>query len=80
MDEEPLRGNATANSHLHVFYLFYFFILPGFFQGGGAPLRNDLTDGEVKKFSKQIRIYEEENFISGWGGGGVGWTPLAPFP
>ena len=22
----------------------------GFFLGGGAPLRNDVTDGEVKKF------------------------------
>ena len=22
---------------------------PGFFLGGGAPLRNDVTDGEVKK-------------------------------
>ena len=23
---------------------------PGFFLGGGAPLRNDVTDGEVKNF------------------------------
>ena len=23
---------------------------PGFFSGGGAPLRNDVTDSEVKKF------------------------------
>ena len=23
---------------------------PGFFFGGGAPLRNDVTDGELKKF------------------------------
>ena len=23
---------------------------PGFFLGGGAPLRNDVTDGEVTKF------------------------------
>ena len=23
---------------------------PGFFLGGGAPLRNDVTDGELKKF------------------------------
>ena len=36
---------------------------PGFFLGGGAPLRNDITDGEVKK--NQIRIHEEESFISG---------------
>ena len=41
---------------------------PGFFLGGGAPLRNDVTDGEVKKFQKLIRIYEEESFISGGGG------------
>ena len=34
---------------------------PGFFLGGGAPLRNDLTDGEVKKFQNLIRIYEEES-------------------
>ena len=25
---------------------------PGFFLGGGAPLRNDVTDGEVKKHLK----------------------------
>ena len=36
---------------------------PGFFLGGGAPLRNDVTDGEVKKILKRIRIYEEESFI-----------------
>ena len=38
---------------------------PGFFLGGGAPLRNDVTDGEVKKFQNLIRIYEEESFVSG---------------
>ena len=43
----------------------------------GAPLRNDVTDGEVKKFGKRIRIYEEESFISG--GGGLR-TPLHPAP
>ena len=38
---------------------------PGFFLGGGAPLGNDVTDGEVKKFQNLIRIYEEESFVSG---------------
>ena len=27
---------------------------PGFFLGGGAPLRNDITDGEVKKKIKYV--------------------------
>ena len=36
----------------------YFFIYtsgadPGFFLGGGAPLRNDVTDGEVKKIKSE---------------------------
>ena len=48
---------------------------PGFFLGGGAPLRNDITDGEVKK-KNQIRIHEEESFISGGGGA----HPLHPPP
>ena len=26
---------------------------PGFFLGGGAPLRNDVTDGEVKHFKSE---------------------------
>ena len=26
---------------------------PGFFLGGGAPLRNDVTDGEVKKIKSE---------------------------
>ena len=47
---------------------------PGFFLGGGAPLRNDITDGEVKK-TNQIRIHEEESFISGGGA-----HPLHPPP
>ena len=47
---------------------------PGFFLGGGAPLRNDITDGEVKK-KNQIRIHEEESFISGGGA-----HPLHPPP
>ena len=25
---------------------------PGFFSGGGAPLRNDVTDSELKNFKK----------------------------
>ena len=32
----------------------------------GAPLRNDVTDGEVKNL-KQVRLYEDESFISGEG-------------
>ena len=47
---------------------------PGFFLGGGAPLRNDVTDDEVKK-KNQIRIHEEESFISGGG-----CAPPAPSP
>ena len=46
---------------------------PGCFLGGGAPLRNDITDGEVKK--NQIRIHEEHTFISGGGA-----HPLHPPP
>ena len=26
---------------------------PGFFLGGGTPLKNEVTDGEVKKFKSQ---------------------------
>ena len=48
---------------------------PGFFLGGGAPLGNDVTDGEVKKFQNLIRIYEEESFVSGGGA-----HPLHPPP
>ena len=47
---------------------------PGFLLGGGASPRNDVTDGEVKKFEKRVRIYEDESFI--WGGGGGGAHPL----
>ena len=46
---------------------------PGFLLGGGASPRNDVTDGEVKKFEKRVRIYEDESFI--WGGGGGVRTP-----
>ena len=28
---------------------------PGFFLGGGVPLRNDVLTGEVNKFQKGIR-------------------------
>ena len=31
---------------------------PGFFLGGGAPLRNDVTDGEVKKILNTERTYK----------------------
>ena len=45
---------------------------PGFFLGGGAPLRNDVTDGEVKNCKCEYVqcIYKEESFISRGGGGG----------
>ena len=52
---------------------------PGFFLGGGVPLRNDVTEGEVKKFEKRIRtcIYEE-SFISGGGAHTPYTLPLDP--
>ena len=33
---------------------------PGFFLGGGAPLRNDVTDGEVKKIKSEYRVYSNK--------------------
>ena len=32
---------------------------PGFFLGGGAPLRNVVIDLEVKRNLKRVHIYEE---------------------
>ena len=51
---------------------------PGFFLGGGALLRNDVTDGEVKKIYKGIRIYEKESFVLGRGRGGAYPLHLPP--
>ena len=52
----------------------------GFFLEGGAPLRNDVTDGEVKKKIKsEIRTYEEKN-LHLRGRRGEGCAPPAPFP
>ena len=39
---------------------------PGFFLGGGAPLRNDITDGEVKK--KKIKYVYTKKKASSQGG------------
>ena len=46
---------------------------PGFFLGGGAPLRNDVTDGEVKKFKSEY-LYMKKKASSQ---GGVR-TPCTP--
>ena len=46
---------------------------PGFFLGGEAPLRNDVTD---RRGIQILREYEEESFISGCGGA----YPLHPPP
>ena len=48
---------------------------PGFFLGGGAPLRNDITDGEVKK--KKSNTYTRRRKLHLRGGGGA---PPAPSP
>ena len=48
---------------------------PGFFLGGGAPLRNDITDGEVKKKIKYV--YTKKKAPSQGGGGA---HPLHPPP
>ena len=49
---------------------------PRFFLGGGAPLRNDVTDREVKNF-KSGYLYTKKKASSREGGGG---TPPAPSP
>ena len=49
---------------------------PGFFLGGGAPLRNDITDGEVKK--KKFKYVYTKKKASSRGGGGA--HPLHPPP
>ena len=40
---------------------------PVFFLGGGAPLRSDVTDGEVKKKIKSEYVYTEKK-VSSQGG------------
>ena len=49
---------------------------PGFFLGGGAPLRNDVTDGEVKRYKSKY-VYMKKK-ASSQGGGGC--APPAPPP
>ena len=49
----------------------------GFFLGGGAPLRNDVIGGEVKKL-KSDHVYMKEK-ASSQGGEGV-CAPPAPSP
>ena len=48
---------------------------PGFFLGGGAPLRNDVPDGEVKKIKSEYVYKKKKVFISGGEG-----APTAPLP
>ena len=48
---------------------------PGFFLGGGAPLRNDITDGEVKKKIKIKYVYTKKKASSQGG-----CAPPAPSP
>ena len=50
---------------------------PGFFLGGGAPVRNDVTDGEVKKKIKSEYV-DTKKKASSQGEGGA--HPLHPPP
>ena len=50
---------------------------PGFFLGGGAPLRNDVTDGGVKDFKSEY-VYTKKKGSSQEGEGGA--HPLHPPP
>ena len=50
---------------------------PGFFLGGGAPQRNDVTDVEVKKKIKSEYVYTKKKASSQRGGG---CTPPAASP
>ena len=38
---------------------------PGFFLGGGAPVRNDVTDGEVKKLKANTYIQRRKLHLRG---------------
>ena len=49
---------------------------PGFFLGGAAPLRNDVTDGEVKKIKANTYIRRGKLHLKGEGGA----HPLYPPP
>ena len=51
---------------------------PGFFLRGGAPPRNDVTDGEVKKKIKSEYVYTKKKASSKGGGGDA--HPLHPPP
>ena len=48
---------------------------PGYFLGGGAPLRNDVTDGEVKKIKSEC-VYTKKKASSQ--GGVAHPLPLSP--
>ena len=52
---------------------------PGFFLGGGAPLRNDVIDGEVKILKASTCIRRRKLHLSGGEGVGGG-HPLHPPP
>ena len=47
---------------------------PGFFLGGGAPLRNEVTDGEVKHFKSEYVSMKKKASAQG------GCAPHAPSP
>ena len=52
---------------------------PGFFLGGGAPLRNDVTDRwGKKKFKANTYLRRRKLHLMGGGGGGGGVHPLHP--
>ena len=52
---------------------------PGFFLGGSAPLRNDVTDGEVKKCKREYVNTKTKTSSQGGGGGRTPCTlPLDP--
>ena len=48
---------------------------PGFFLEGGAPLTNDVTDGELKKFKSEYVYMKKKTLFQG-----VGAYPLHPPP
>ena len=52
---------------------------PGFFLGGGAPLRNGVTNTNKPYFFCRIPVELESRRLSGMGGG-VGAHPLHPPP
>ena len=44
------------------------------FHRRGAPLRNDVTDGEVKKFNSEYVYTKKKASSQGWGGGSIPCT------